>query len=330
MYFQPLIYVILFTGILFLLELSYFRIAEKFGIRDLPNERSSHTKITIRGGGIIFSLGITLYAAFTGFTDPYFIAGLLSISFISFLDDIKPRDYKLRMAVHLIAVMLLFYELQLFNSPLYIILIALIFVIGTVNAINFMDGINGLTGSYGLLTLLTLFFINQYVQPFIDPYYLIAACLSTLVFLFFNFRTKAVCFAGDVGSVSLAFILLFFILKLILISGSISYILLLLVYGLDTVTTIVFRILRKENISEAHRSHFYQFLANEKKLSHLLVTAIYICIQMIVNIVLIYYRINKITDVIIILITSGIVFVIIRVLFEGSNRLFMGLRNKQF
>jgi len=202
---------------------------------------------------------------FFQFEYEHFILGLIAIAFISFMDDIRPVSNKLRILIHLGAVSLMFFQLGLFNLPFYWIILALIFVIGSINAINFMDGINGITGSYALITLCSLLYINVFITSFTISSFLITSIISLLVFNFFNFRKKAKCFAGDVGSMSIAFIMLFFILQLILKSENFNYLLLILLYGLDAVSTIFFRLWRKENIFDAHRSHFYQYLANEKK-----------------------------------------------------------------
>jgi UDP-GlcNAc:undecaprenyl-phosphate GlcNAc-1-phosphate transferase len=163
------------------------------------------------------------------------------ISAISFIDDIKTIGNGIRISIHLVAVALLFYQLNMYNLPLYWIVIGLVVAIGTINAINFMDGINGITGSYGLITLASLYYINLFIVNFTSADFLLIAILSVLVFNFFNFRAKAKCFAGDVGSISLAFIILFFLLQLIIKTNNFNYILLLLIYGLDTATTILFR-----------------------------------------------------------------------------------------
>ena len=235
----------IFFFILFALEFLYFKIADKYNIIDHPNHRSSHTKVTIRGGGIIFPIGFLLGAFYLKAEYSCFLAGLLLISFISFRDDIKPTSRRLRILFHLTAVALLFYQLGMYNISWYGILLGFVFAIGTINAVNFMDGINGITGGYGLITLLTLYYINKQIILFTDGKYLIICITSLLVFNFFNFRIKAKCFAGDVGSVSLAFIILFFLLQLILKTGDLNYLLLLLCYGLDTTTTILFRLFRK-------------------------------------------------------------------------------------
>lgn len=250
---------------LFIIEIIYFKIAKHYHIIDRPNDRSSHKKATIRGGGIIFCFAFLLYPIFFETTPFYFLAGLLCLGLISFLDDLKPRDFKVRMIIHLIAVTLMFVQLGVFSLPVYVIILAVIFAIGTINAVNFMDGINGITGGYSFVTLLTLLYINHYVVNFIEKDFIITALIGVMVFNFFNFRKKAVCFAGDVGSICMAFILVFIILKLVIHTNNMSYISLLLIYGLDVVSTIFFRVLRKENIFEAHRTHLYQYLVNEKK-----------------------------------------------------------------
>jgi UDP-GlcNAc:undecaprenyl-phosphate GlcNAc-1-phosphate transferase len=315
-----LYFVLVILIILLVIELLYFRIADHYNIIDKPNHRSSHTNITIRGGGIIFALALLLYPAYGGVVYPWFMAGLLAISFISFVDDTRPLSSKLRITVHLVAVALLFTQLNLFALPFYWVILAFVFVIGTINAINFMDGINGITGAYGLVTLATLCYINSTVN-FANQGFLLVSILSVLVFNFFNFRTKAKCFAGDVGSVSLAFIILFFMLQLILKTQNVSYILLLLVYGLDACTTIIFRVIRKENITEAHRSHFYQFWANEKKVPHLIVAAIYGLSQLLINIAILNFNLHSLAMAVVIIIAGSILFVIMRWCSEGKRRL---------
>ena len=307
--------------ILLFIELLYFYIANKYSIIDQPNHRSSHNKVTIRGGGIIFSIAVFLIFFNSGFQYIYFILGVLLISLISFVDDIKTINNRVRIICHLIATALLFYQLSIYRFPIYLILMAFIFVIGTINAVNFMDGINGITGSYSLLTILTLCYINEYVSHFTDSLYLIAVLLSLVVFNFFNFRIKAKCFAGDVGSVSIAFILLFFVLQLIIKSSNLNYILLFMLYGLDTSTTILFRLIKKENVFEAHRQHFYQFLANEKKIPHLIVAVIYSLTQAIINVVLIKYSFTTILALIVSICIGLILFTLLRVYFEGPKNL---------
>lgn len=306
---------------LFVLELAYFKLADYFNIIDKPNARSSHTSVTLRGGGIIFCLAAIIFFFFFGFQYAYFILGLVLISFISFLDDILTLNNKIRLSVHFISVMLMFYQWQLFSLPWFWIPIAVILVIGTINAYNFMDGINGITGSYSLLAIITLYYINKYIYAFTSPALLITIALSLLVFNFFNFRKKAKCFAGDVGSVGIAFIIVFFIGQLILATHNFNYILLLLFYGIDAVSTILFRVIRKENIFEAHRSHFYQFISNEKKIPHLIVAAIYLLVQSIINIILVFFVNENIFSALLLCLSCLVVFMAVRFKMEGKQRL---------
>ena len=75
--------------LLFIMTLVYFEIADKFNIIDKPNERSSHTSVVLRGGGIIFLIGAWVWSLFYGFHYPWFLAGLTLVAGISFIDDIR-------------------------------------------------------------------------------------------------------------------------------------------------------------------------------------------------------------------------------------------------
>ena len=313
---------LLLTAIfLFIFERIYFLVAIFYKILDKPNERSSHSVTTIRGGGIIFPVSILLYAIFFNWSAPFFLSGLLLISFVSFVDDIHPVSSKVRLMIHVLSVLLLSYQLSLFEFNLLFSAILLVIGIGIINAINFMDGINGITGAYAFITLLTLGFIDKYVLNFVDINFILVATISSLIFLVFNFRKRATCFAGDVGSVGIAFILLFLLTKLILTSGTGIYILMLFVYGLDTVTTIIFRISRKENIFLPHRSHFYQFLVNTKGYSHLWVTSLYAVAQLILNLILLSLSSYSSMIVITIFGLIAVLFLFIRFRLEGRKAL---------
>ena len=272
---------------LFVLELLYFKIADKYNIIDKPNERSSHTQITLRGGGVIFYIGALLYFLVSGFEYPYFFLGLTLITLISFLDDILTLSNKLRLLIQLVSMILMFYQVGMFEMAWWVVPIALIVSVGTINAYNFMDGINGITVSNSLAVLVLLAIANQNT-PFINSEFLYYIILSVIVFGFFNFRNKAKAFAGDVGSVAIAFIILFLLAKLIITTQNVIYILFLLIYGLDAVWTIIRRLFRKENIFEAHRSHLYQFYANENKTNRLIIAAIYGVLQLLVGFFVLY------------------------------------------
>ncbi len=275
-------YYIIVLVLLFLAELFYFKIADKCNIIDKPNERSSHTKVTLRGGGIIFYFGALAYFLTNHWEYPWFIVALTLITFISFVDDIRSTSQGLRLVFHFSAMTLMFYQWGLFSLSWWWIIVALIICTGIINAYNFMDGINGITGGYSLVVLVALAYINAEVTPFIEPALIYIVLCSVLVFCFFNFRKKAKCFAGDVGSVGIAFIVLFLIGKLIITTEDFSWIILLSVYGVDSVLTIIHRLMLHENIGLPHRKHMYQLMANELKMSHVVVSFIYMVVQAIV------------------------------------------------
>lgn len=275
-------YYIIVLVLLFLTELFYFKLANKFNIIDKPNERSSHRKVTLRGGGIIFYFGALVYFLANHWEYPWFIVALTLITFISFVDDIRSTSQSLRLVFHFAAMVLMFYQWDLFSLSWWWIIVALIICTGIINAYNFMDGINGITGGYSLVILVTLAYINAKIVPFTEPALINTVLCSVLVFCFFNFRKKAKCFAGDVGSVSIAFILLFLIGRLIIKTEDFSWIILLSVYGVDSVLTIIHRLMLHENIGLPHRKHMYQLMANELKIPHVGVSLIYMGAQALV------------------------------------------------
>lgn len=308
-----LTYGIIFV-ILLVLELAYFKIADKFNIIDKPNERSSHSTIVLRGGGIIFLLGAWVWAIASLMGDqglemgdcyPFFLIGLTLVAGVSFIDDVRSLPDSARLVVQFTAAALAFYQLGLFEGfnvaegiscfqgiivPLLVILLALVVYVGATNVINFMDGINGITAGYSLAVLLPLALINDgglmtHDGVYFDNSLVICAILSVLVFCIFNFRPKgkAKCFAGDVGSIGIAFIMLFLIGKVIIATGDLTYLIFLLVYGVDGVLTICHRIMLHENLGEAHRKHAYQLMANELKIGHVKVSLLYMAMQLVVS-----------------------------------------------
>ena len=285
------------TLLLFILLLVYFKIADKYNIIDKPNHRSAHTEITLRGGGVIFPIAFLLFLASQiiqqkSITNPqnYFIfgIGLLAICIISFMDDILDLSSKIRLVFHFISVTILLYFINAFHVfPLWVIPVLYIIIIGILNAYNFMDGINGMTGLYSLVTLGSLLYINQNQVAFTTDDFIIYPLLASLVFLFFNFRKKAKCFMGDVGSMGIAFWIVTLLALLLIKTQDLKYVLFLTIYGTEVVLTIIERIMLRENILEAHRRHLYQLFSNEKKVSHLVVSFIYAALQLIINTIVI-------------------------------------------
>ncbi len=268
--------------ILFTLELFYFKVAGHFNITDTPNNRSSHAVTTLRGGGIIFSVSVFIYFLVFGWRFPFFATGLLALTIVSFADDIKHQRRRIRIAIQLLATILLLVEATFPISPFLICAMAMLLIVAMLNAFNFMDGINGMTSLYSFVVLAGLFFINRDLHAF-DEMLLVCVGLSNLVFAFFNVRKAARCFAGDVGSISMAYILMFFTVSCIVVSGNPIFLLFFTVYAADVVITILQRMFKRETILDAHRQHLFQYLSNEKKMPQLLVSGIYMFIQLLIT-----------------------------------------------
>ena len=279
-------YCIIFI-LLLIAEFVYFRIADKFNIIDKPNERSSHSTIVLRGGGIIFLIGAWVWSTFFGFDYPWFLAGLTLVAGVSFVDDIHSLPDSVRLVAQFAAAAMAFYQLGILHwSMWWIVLVALIVYVGATNVINFMDGINGITAGYSLAVLVPLAVVNINLhQSDINLSLIFTTIIAAVAFCIFNFRPKgrAKCFAGDVGSIGIAFILLFLLGNVIMQTGDITWLIFLLVYGVDGCLTIVHRIMLHENLGEAHRKHAYQIMANELKIGHVKVALLYMAVQLAIS-----------------------------------------------
>ena len=345
---MPFIQYILLTVFLLGVFLLYLRLARRLHIIDRPGERSSHSRPTVRGGGVIFPVAAIIWFFLVGWESPWAIAGLSLIALVSFIDDLKPLPGGIRLLVHLLAVAMLFYELGLHHMYWYWIACALILAIGCINAFNFMDGINGITAGYALVSLgsfsllnnagrllwpvfpqaagpgldsasqglttgaetpglipggATLDTVTQVMAPadwtldvpsllgsefFLPPGLVGTVFVAVLVFTFFNARRRALAFAGDVGSISLAFLLSWMLIELMVFTHQAYWLLLFAVYGIDASVTILIRLSQKKNIFKPHRQHLYQLLANEHGWPHLKVAAVFAAVQGAINLLTIY------------------------------------------
>ena len=293
-----MISILLIAVLLIVLEMVYFKVADRFNIVDKPNERSSHSTVVLRGGGVIFTFSALVWALLmlvkgeSGVVLEYlpFLVGLLIVASVSFTDDIRSLPDSVRLVAQFAAMALMFWSMGIMHWNMWwVVLIALVVCVGATNVINFMDGINGITAGYSLSVLVPLMLLNNN-GAFIHQSFLLVVTLGVLVFCLFNFRPKgkAKCFAGDVGSIGIAFIMLFAIGRLVVQTQDVTYLIFLLVYGVDGCLTICHRILLHENLGEAHRKHTYQIMANELKIGHMKVTAVYMLLQLAVSLGFIY------------------------------------------
>ena len=313
-------YIIIFV-LLLVVELVYFCIADRCNIIDKPNERSSHSMIVLRGGGIIFLVGAWMWSVFFGFQYPWFLVGLTLVAGVSFVDDIHSLPDSVRLVVQFAAAVMAFYQLGILHwSMWWIILLALIVYVGATNVINFMDGINGITTGYSLAVLIPLALVNMN-STFVEESLIMSTILASLVFCVFNFRPKgrAKCFAGDVGSIGIAFIMLFLLGNVIIKTTDITWLIFLLVYGVDGCLTIAHRIMLHENLGEAHRKHAYQIMANELKIGHVKVTSLYMVMQLLISLGFIYLCPNTVLAHWLYLITALVVLVITYILFMKKH-----------
>jgi UDP-N-acetylmuramyl pentapeptide phosphotransferase/UDP-N-acetylglucosamine-1-phosphate transferase len=270
-----------FTLTLFGVEL-WRRLALRRQHLDIPNERSSHTRPTPRGGGIVMFFVTIGFLLFFAWQDgklrtifPFLVgAGLIAI--ISYLDDLFNLPSPLRFAVHLTGALLAIFSLGFFGqislpffgvlefNPLVGQILTALWIVGLTNAYNFMDGIDGIAGTQGFVAgvgwcVIGFFTGNQLICVFGA---LIAA--TSAGFLWHNWSPARI-FMGDVGSAflgySLAVMPLFIVQKsensaLLPIIGA----LLVWTFVFDAAFTFLRRLLRGENVFSAHRSHLYQRL----------------------------------------------------------------------
>lgn len=269
--------------------LVYFGIAEKLNIIDKPNKRSSHINPTIKGGGIIFVLAVLFFAFSESFDQPYFLVGFLIISLVSFLDDIREMPKRWRLGIHLLASLLLVLEVSHGEVGWWQWVVFSIIAISMINIYNFMDGVNAMTSFYSLVILGALFYLQQKGSLLIPKELIVLPIIAIVIFSVFNVRKRARCFAGDVGSVSLAFLITYLIGLLCWQQQDFTYIWLLGLYGVDGILTIIQRLLLGENILKGHRLHLYQLMANEGGISHLKVSALYAILQIVLNVLIIGY-----------------------------------------
>ena len=198
---------------------------------------------------------------------------------ISFIDDIHSVSPQIRLICQFIAILCLFYHSGLIRTSMHVVVLLSIACVGTMNIYNFMDGINGMTCGYSFVVSLFLLYADLRIVNFVDINLIIYVIISLVVFSLFNFRNRAICFAGDVGSMTMGFIIVFLVLRLALRAHSMAYMVFLAVYAVDGGLTILHRIALGDNLMKPHKKHVYQIMANELGVSHIVVSGIYMGLQ---------------------------------------------------
>lgn len=281
-----------------IMAFAYLKVAAKLNLYDHPVGRSSHNNRTITGYGIFVLLGLFLYSIVYPYTlSSYFIIGLIMMSLISFIDDIVFVKHFIRLIFQLFALILLAIDLPfeyITTDKLPLIIASIIFGIGVLNAFNFMDGINGMLGLNSLVILVSFWWLNNHTYDatgheitFITNEFIYTLIIGVSIFLFFNLRNKAVAFAGDVGSISIAFVIFYLMVNLIFATGNYAYLLLFVVIGIDAALTVIFKLLLRENIFVPHRDFLFKKLVHVGKYKHVNISIIYAMVQAFISIIVI-------------------------------------------
>lgn len=289
-YYYLIIFLLLSAGMFI-----YLKIAEKWSIVDQPNLRSSHQITTKRGAGILYLLAFVIYLMVSSNNNLTLILSGLILGGVGFIDDLKNLNFKIKLAIQLIVIISYLIVQDYLSLDWYYTILILVFLIASINIFNFMDGINGLTILYSLSFLMSFYYINTEFTSFINPNMLLVMIICNVIIGFLNIRTKAVCFIGDVGSISMGFLYATLALILMIKTNSFAPLVLIMVYAVDAGWTIMERLSLKENIFLPHRRHLYQILVNELRFSHILISISYFTIQMLLNMVwlLNYENINS-------------------------------------
>ncbi|MBS3915353.1 MAG: UDP-GlcNAc--UDP-phosphate GlcNAc-1-phosphate transferase [Bacteroidetes bacterium] len=275
------------------------KLAHKYGLHDHPNGRSSHRQPTVTGMGIILVLAFIVYLFWHPFQMPsLFILGFFMLTMVSFLDDLFFLKHSLRLAFQIISVAMMVWQLNFQSDGFEAIALgiaAIVFGVGVLNAYNFMDGINGMLTLHCLLVLASMLYLNETLVDleghrisFTDSHFLLGIMVPMAIFGFFNIRNRALAFIGDVGSIGIAFIILFLMYNLLITTGNYTYLLLFSVFGADAGLTVIYKLILRENIFVPHRDFLFKKLVHLKKIPHLIVSVMYFSVQMIINLIVIF------------------------------------------
>ena len=283
---------------------AYFFLSKRFSGTSTKLSQKNGNGLAITGAGGILVLTILLYAFLGDTTHTYFLFAFSMLAVVNWLDDLYEVHSGWRLITQFLSVSFLVMEFGLVSSywsPFFLVV-----AVGVINAYNFMDGINGLSGVYGLAVLLPLALILPVNE--MDTGQITLVLLFLILFLVFNFRSSAKVILGDVGSVSLGFLVLFYSVKCfkdydiyLLVSFSMLFL-------LDSGITLVERTLKRENVFQSHKSHLYQLLVRKKGYDQRWVALGYGVLQLVINLILIELP-GRREQVIFSLLTATVLFI---------------------
>ncbi|MCM1320192.1 MAG: hypothetical protein NC217_07400 [Muribaculaceae bacterium] len=293
-----LLFILTFIGLL-AIELIYIPLARKNRWSTERNRREDSHPVTVIGGGIIFYISMVIWCLALGiiYNQVYlwsnFIVGITMLAACSFADDILQLKVWIRLVVQFVAVTFLGLQCGAFNQEWYIWLMLLLCTVGFVNGYNFMDGINGITAAYSIAVLGLFLYVDMTGTQFVPGSMIAMAIISVIIFAFFNFRKRPVVFAGDVGSITMGYIVATVLIYYILQTHTLTALIMVSVYGVDTFMTVVRRASEGENIFKPHRKHIYQLLNYVWRCSQLRIAVGYALLQLGISIGYLYMRTNE-------------------------------------
>ncbi|HRS83045.1 MAG TPA: glycosyltransferase family 4 protein [Smithellaceae bacterium] len=303
---------------------------------DAPNERSSHTEPTPRGGGVGI-LAAFIVAGLTLRIPTTFLFAAVFVSAVSFYGDFFRLSVRFRFLAQLFAALVFLFPILPALSAHYaastfgfspflfflILLLIVVFMIGTANFYNFMDGINGIAGlsgaiAFGLLGAYTLYYAPLY--GYREQMSLLSVCiaLACMGYLPFNLPRARV-FMGDVGSILLGFVFAALVIMLARNYQEMAcFAALLFPFYADELTTMAVRLQDRESLVQSHRRHLYQLLANEAGMAHWKVTLIYGVAQLAVGGGVLFLNAHGAQPVVLFLTACFIAFALVSLLIRGQ------------
>ena len=268
-------------------ERAFLWFAMTKGIGATVTERSSHTTFTPTCGGIIVPLALIVFscihASALDINWWMAIGGALLLAAISLYDDIRPLDPWTRLIAQTI-VMAVTFQYMCYPQAFHIYLLVIIIGVGATNTINFIDGITGMLGFYTIVTFSSFAYALYLMSPDANAMYIqlcIIIVLAMAAFLIFNIPDKI--FAGDVGAITIGFLIVFVCVHIALDSHNASVMIFLIVAVFDAGLTTLQRLFAGENILMPHREFIYEVLTSRWRLPHIVVSLCYALLQLLIN-----------------------------------------------
>lgn len=274
---------ILVAIVLVLTELFYIRLVDNTSFFSALKERRKEERPVWSGSGLLFYLGMVIFSVLQGFPYPWFFVAITLLAVVGLWNTIRPLSRFIQHIALWASLLLMQHELNLYNDYLCcqvgcILLVSVVIMY----VFRSMDGVNRILGGYSFVVLLVLGYINSRMIPFMDGTYLQIAIITAFILCFFNLKFRMRAFCGEAGSGMLGIIVLFALGKLILLTNDASYLIVLLIYAVDSLLTLLYRIIRRENIFQTEGKHMYQFMVTHLNIPQFVVSAIYAAAQSLV------------------------------------------------